>query len=64
MDTELINKINNLEQKIDENTRQLRKLSRYFLWTLIISAAVIILPFIGLIFMIPQYLNTIQSFGI
>lgn len=61
MDPELNNKIDNLEKKIDENTRQLNLLRRYFLWTLIISAAVIVLPMIGLMFAIPQFLNNYQG---
>lgn len=64
MDEELIKKIDNLEQKIDESTRQLTKLRRYFMWTLIISAAVVILPMIGLIIAIPQFLSTYQGLGL
>lgn len=63
MDPELIKKIDDLEHKIDENTRQLSRLRRYFLWTFIISVAVIILPLIGLIFLIPKFLSYYQGLG-
>lgn len=61
MEPELIKKIDDLERKIDESTRQLNKLRRYFLWTLIISVAAIILPLIGLIFLIPKFLSYYQG---
>lgn len=63
MDSELIKKIDELEKKIDESARQLRLLRLYFLWTLIISAVVIILPLIGLAFAIPNLMNTYQDLG-
>ena len=61
MDQELMAKIDNLERKVDENTRQLNRLRHYFLWTLILSAAVIVLPLIGLFFLIPQLLSFYQN---
>ncbi|HRY76831.1 MAG TPA: hypothetical protein P5524_01560 [Candidatus Paceibacterota bacterium] len=61
MEPELIKKIDDLERKIDESTRQLNQLRRYFLWTLIISAAAIILPLVGLIFLIPKLLSYYQG---
>lgn len=64
MEQELIKKLDSLEQKIDEGTRQITSMRRYFMWTLIISAAVIILPIIGLIIAIPQFLNTYQGLGL
>ncbi|MBU1091407.1 hypothetical protein KKA27_00890 [Patescibacteria group bacterium] len=64
MDQELIKKIDNLEKKIDESAKQLKRLRLYFLWTLIISASVIILPLIGLMFVIPQFLDSYQSLGL
>lgn len=64
MDSELIKKIEGLERKVDESSQQLRLLRLYFLWTLIISAVVIILPLIGLAFAIPNLLNTYQDLGL
>ena len=57
MDPELIAKIDNLEIKIDESTRQISQLRRYFLWALIISVAVLVLPLLGLVFVVPQFLD-------
>ena len=57
MDPELIAKIDNLERKIDESTRQISQLRRYFLWVLIISVAVLVLPLLGLVFVIPHFLG-------
>jgi len=61
---DLIKKLDGLEQKMDESTRQITSLRRYFMWTLIISAAVVILPIIGLIIAIPQFLSTYQGLGL
>ncbi len=37
------------------------KTRKYFQWTLIISVAVIVIPLLGLIVVIPQFLSTIRS---
>jgi len=37
------------------------KTRRYFLWTLIISVVVLVLPLIGLIFVIPNFLDIYSS---
>lgn len=57
-----------LEQKIDELTRKVdavyisaEKTRKYFLWTLIGSAVVFILPLIGIMFAIPQILSMTAS---
>jgi len=57
-----------LEQKIDELTRKVdavyvsaEKTRKYFLWTLIGSAALFIFPLIGLMFAIPQILSMTTS---
>lgn len=47
-----------LLEKIYISTEKTRK---YFLWTLIISLVVFILPLLGLLFVIPTFLNTYLS---
>lgn len=37
------------------------KTRKYFLWTLIISVVVFILPLLGLLFVVPTFLNTYLS---
>ncbi len=57
MEEELLEKIEEQRRKIEEIYRSVEKMRKYFLWTLIITAAVIILPLIGMMFVIPQFLN-------
>jgi len=46
-----------LEKKIDRLQRSIDRLNKIFLWTIIITAALFILPLIGLLFVIPQFLS-------
>ena len=57
MDAEILKKFEEQDQKLEQIYQSVEKMKKYFLWTLIISVAVIILPLIGLIFVIPQFLN-------
>jgi len=56
-----LKKIDELDKKTEEIYRSVEKTRKYFLWTLIITALVIVLPLIGLMFVIPQFLNTYTS---
>lgn len=60
MDKELADRLTALEQKTDAIHRSVEKTRKYFLWTLIISIGVVVLPLIGLVFAIPQFLKTIN----
>lgn len=64
MDEELKRKIEELERKIDLVHSSVEKTRKYFMWTLIISALVIVLPLIGLLFAIPQFLNLYSRGGL
>ncbi len=57
MEPELIKRIDELEKKVDAVYKSAEKTRKYFLFTLIISVAVIVLPLIGLILVIPQFLS-------
>ncbi|GEM_PF-227433 len=58
MEQELAVKIEALEKKVDAVYASSEKMRKYFLWTLVVTAAVVILPLIGLIFVIPQFLSS------
>ena len=58
MEQEILRKIEELEKKVEAVYQSSEKMRKYFLWTLIITAVVIILPLIAMIFVIPQFLNT------
>jgi len=57
MEQEILQKIEEQGRKIDEIYNSVEKIKKYFLWTLIITVAMIILPLIGLILVIPKFLN-------
>ena len=60
MENEILKKIEEQGKKIEEIFVSVEKTRKYFLWTLIISAAFVILPIIGLMLVIPQFLNTLK----
>ena len=61
---EIINKLATQEKKLDEVYRSVEQMRKYFLWTLMITVAVIVLPLIGLFFVIPQFLNSYNLNGL
>lgn len=57
MDNELEKRFTEQGEKLDAVYRSVERMRKYFLWTLIISVAVIALPLVGLLFVIPQFLD-------
>ena len=57
MEEQILEKIREQDKKLGEIYASVEKMRKYFLWTLIVTIAVIILPLIGLIFVVPQFLN-------
>ncbi len=50
-------RIDALDKKIDAIYKSVEKTRKYFLWTMIISVALFVLPLIGLMFAIPSFLQ-------
>ena len=48
-----------IEQKVDALYASSEKMRKYFLWTLIITAAVIVVPLLILPLVIPFFLNSL-----
>jgi hypothetical protein len=63
MEPELSARLAELEQKMDAMYASVEKLRKYFLWTGIISIALVVLPLIGLLFAIPSFLETYSQIG-
>lgn len=65
MDQDTAQRLSKLEEKIEKIYVSVEKTRRYFLWTLIISVALVVLPAIGLVFALPafmtNYVGNIQS---
>lgn len=56
---EISKKLAELEAKTDAIYKSVEKTRRYFIWTLILSIVFFVLPLVALIFIIPQFLNSI-----
>jgi hypothetical protein len=61
MDEEISKKIDVLESRIIEMNETVDKLRKYFLWTLIITVALFVLPLLAMGFVIPFFMNTYVS---
>jgi type IV secretory pathway component VirB8 len=57
MDNETSQRLALLEEKIEKIYISVEKTRKYFLWTLIISVALFVLPVIGLAFAIPAFMT-------
>jgi hypothetical protein len=57
-----------LEEKINNIYISVEKTRKYFLWTMIITIALVVLPIIGMMFAIPaftsNYLNQMNELGL
>ena len=58
---EVSQKIAEMDKKIDAIYKSVEKTRKYFMWTLILSIAFFVIPLIGLLFVIPQFINSISS---
>ena len=58
---EILKKIEEQQMKIDAIYISVEKLRKYFLWTLAITIATIVLPVIAMVFMIPYAISTLSG---
>ena len=47
-----------IEKKIDAMHASVEKMRQYFMWTLVVTIALVVLPAVGLVFAIPSFLST------
>lgn len=65
MDEVILKKLAEQEKKIDAVYESVEKTRKYFLWTLIASVVMFVLPLIGIMFAIPFLLTTLSgAYGI
>ncbi|NQV00930.1 MAG: hypothetical protein HQ537_02330 [Parcubacteria group bacterium] len=57
MEQDILKKLEEQDKKLEAIYRSVEKTRKYFLWTLIITLAFIVLPLIGLIYVIPKMVN-------
>ena len=56
----LLQKITEQQEKIEKIYRSVESTRKYFLFTLILSIVMFVLPLIGLIFIVPYFLKSLQ----
>jgi len=54
---QILQKLKEMEEKLDKVFKSTERTRKYILWMFILSMLVIVLPLIGLIFVIPQFLS-------
>ncbi len=63
IDPELAARLDALEKKVDAAYRAAETVRKWMLWTGIITAALIVIPLIGLFFAVPSFLNYYTQIG-
>ena len=61
MEQEILQKLKEQDEKINLILESVEKTRRYFMWTLIITIVLFVLPLIGLVFIIPALISTYTS---
>lgn len=61
MDEEIKRRLDAQDELLEKIYISSEKTRKYFLWTLIITLALFVLPLIGLIFLIPKFLSIYTS---
>ncbi len=64
MEQEILEKIEEQSEKLKKISHSIEQMRKYFLITLVITVAMIVLPLIGLIIVIPQFINAITGAGL
>lgn len=61
MEQDILQKFESQEKKLEEIYKSVKKMRKYFLWTLIVTVLTIVLPLIALVFIIPWFLGIMSS---
>ncbi|OGD30941.1 hypothetical protein A3J02_00810 [Candidatus Azambacteria bacterium RIFCSPLOWO2_02_FULL_46_11] len=61
MEQDISRKFEEQEKKLDAIYKSVEKTRKYFLFTLVVSVVFIVLPLVGLIFVIPMLLSTLTA---
>ena len=64
MEEDILKKLEAQDKKLEEIYDSVEKMRKYFLWTFIITIAAIILPLIGILFLLPKFLDTLGGINL
>lgn len=60
---EILRRLEEQDKKLDAIYKSVERTRKYFLWALIITIVVIVMPLIGLFFAIPALLKTLGAYS-
>lgn len=63
MDNELTKRIEALEAKIDKVYESAERTRKYFMWTLIVTIVLFVLPLFGVLSMLSSFMDTYSAIG-
>lgn len=61
MDEETLGRIKHIEMRVEAIYESAEKTRKYFLWTLIATVVVFVLPLLGLLFAIPSFMDSYSN---
>ncbi len=61
MEQEILNRLQAQEELLQKVYTSVEKTRKYFMWTLISTAVLVFLPLLGLMFILPSFINTMTS---
>ena len=64
MDQDISQKLEEQSKKLDAIERMVKKINSYLFWTFVGSILLFVLPLIGLLFVIPRFLDIYSGAGL
>lgn len=61
MDQDILKKFEEQEVKLDRIYKSVERMRKYFMWTLIVTVATIVVPLIALIIIIPWFIKIMTA---
>lgn len=61
MEQEILEKLQQQEEKLEAVYQSMERLRKIFLWILVITVATVVLPIIAALIILPMVLNTLSS---
>lgn len=61
MENDILQKFEEQDKKLDDIYKSIEKMRKYFLWTLIVTIATVVLPLIALVLILPWFIKVITS---
>lgn len=61
MEREILEKLQDLERKVDATFATVEKIRKYFLWTFVVTIVTVVLPIVALAFIVPWVFNILST---